>query len=119
MLLTLNALALLMLSGMSDLLVTTRLELAGVVIVNLLFAAGPSALTGRAARLGAAASLTGYLIAIVSWIVLAFGCGIEYFNPRCDAVVLPVIRISIILGLASLLVGRTIDWIVRAVLDRH
>src|SRR5262249_43104979 len=82
-LLTLNAVALLLLSGMSDLHVTTRLELAGVVVVNLLFVAGPSALTGRAARLGAAASLTGYVTAIVSWIVLALGCGIEYFNARC------------------------------------
>lgn len=109
----LNVVALAMLGGMSDLGVATRLELVVVMCLNLACLASRASLAGGAARVGAAASLTGYLAAVALWIVLAIGCGIEYFNPRCDAVVMPLIWLAVALGLGSLPVGRLIDVIGR------
>jgi len=103
-----------MLGGMSDLEVATRAELGVVVGLNLACLAGRTALRTGIARVGATASLTGYLAAASLWLVLAIGCGIEYFNPRCDAVVTPMITIAIVLGLASFPVGRLIEWTTHA-----
>jgi hypothetical protein len=74
-----------------------------------------SALT-RPARWGATVSLVGYLSAVAAWLLLALSCGIQYFNPRCDAIVDPIIMIALGLGFASLPVGRTIGLVLRSTL---
>jgi len=68
----------------------------------------------RPARWGAAASVSGYLSAVALWLVLVMACGIEYFNPRCDAVVTPAITVAVVLGLASLPIGRVIGLVARS-----
>ena len=55
---------------------------------------------------GACASLAGYVGAVVSWLVMAVGCGIEYYNARCDAVATPLITIFVIVSLNGLPLGR-------------
>jgi hypothetical protein len=47
------------------------------------------------------------------WLVLAVGCGIEYCNARCDAVVAPCITISVIVSLVGLPVGRACGALVK------
>ncbi|HEV2986503.1 MAG TPA: hypothetical protein VGX46_19035 [Vicinamibacterales bacterium] len=110
----LNVFALFMLSGMSDLAGATRVEIAVVVVINLGCLLGRTALMNRPARWGATVSLVGYLSAVAAWLVLALGCGIEYFNARCDAIVDPLIMISLGLGFAALSIGRTIGLVVRS-----
>lgn len=117
-----NALTLVLLAGMSDLELALRLKAAALVALNLFALASRSALTARAARVGAIAALTGNVAAITLWFVLAIGCGIEYFNPRCDAVVVPLLTIAVGVGLSSLLVGRGVavigHWRSRHLLNR-
>jgi len=43
---------------------------------------------------------------VVSWLVLAVGCGIEYYNARCDAVVAPLITTFVVVSLTALPAGR-------------
>jgi hypothetical protein len=101
-----DALALLMLAAMSDLEPSTRLLVAGIILANLLLLVGARALATRPARWGAAGSLAGYAGAVSFWLILALGCGIEYYKAGCDAVVTPLITASVVLGLASLPAGR-------------
>jgi hypothetical protein len=101
-----NGAAALLLLAMRDLDSTTRLLVGAALAVNLVLLIGRSALLTRPARLGAGASLVGYAGTVVSWLVLAFGCGIEYYNARCDAVVTPLIVVFMILSLAGLPTGR-------------
>lgn len=97
-----NALALLLLAGMSDLDVTVRIAAALAIIVNLILASLKSGMAKRAVRMGARYSLLGYAATVVAWFVLAFGCGIEYSNATCDAVVEPAIYAFLIVGVAAL-----------------
>jgi hypothetical protein len=106
MLVAVNGAALLMVSGMSDLAVSTRLATAGVVVLNVTLLIGRRALSTRPARWGVMASLGGYVGAVVFWLVTALGCGIEYVNTRCDAVVMPVLAAAVALSLAGLPLGR-------------
>ena len=101
-----NGAALLMVSGMSDLAVSTRLAIAAVVALNVALLIGRRALSTRPARWGARASLGGYAGAVVFWVITALGCGIEYVNTRCDAVVTPVLAAAVALSLAGLPLGR-------------
>lgn len=110
---TLNGLAMLMLSGMSDLAGSTRVLVAMILAVNLLLLVGRNALATRPARWGAIASLAGYAGTVGFWLVMALGCGIEYFNARCDAVVTPLIATAVIVSLAGLPAGRFGDLFVR------
>ena len=110
---TLNGLAMLMLAGMSDLAGSTRLSVAAVVGVNLLLLVDRQALATRPARWGAGASLVGYTGTVVFWLVMALGCGIEYVNPRCDAVVTPLIAAAVVVSLAGVPVGRVGGFFVR------
>jgi hypothetical protein len=110
----LNVFALFMLSGMSDLAGAIRVEIAVVVVINLGCLLGRTALMNRPARWGATVSLVGYLSAVAAWLVLALGCGIEYFNARCDAIVDPLIMLSLGLGFAAPAIGRTIGLVVRS-----
>ena len=112
-LLGLNVFALLMLSGMSDLAVATRVEVAAVVAANLVCLGGTAPLESRPAWWGAAASVIGYLGAAAMWLVLVMACGIEYFNARCDAFVDPAIAVALVFGLASLPIGRVIGLVAR------
>jgi len=108
----LNGLALLMLAGMSDLEIPTRIAFAAAVALNLACLVGPRALSSRAARAGAVAALAGDAAAVGLWLVLALGCGIEYFNPRCDALVTPLIEGAVGVALASLPIGRVAGLLV-------
>ena len=101
-----NGVAILMLSGMSDLAVSTRLVIAAVVAVNLMLLIGQRALTTRPAAWAAIASLGGYVGVVVFWLIMALGCGIEYFNSKCDAVVTPFIAASVVVSLGALPIGR-------------
>jgi hypothetical protein len=112
-LLTVDALALLMLGGMVDLAAAARIELAAVIALNLLLLLRPESLVSRAAQVGATAALTGSVAAVALWCVLALGCGIEYFNPRCDAIVLTLIKMAVILALASLPCGQLVAVVSR------
>ena len=101
-----NGAAGLLLLAMTDLDSSVRLLVSAALTVNVLLLIGKRALLTRPARLGARVSLAGYAGTVVSWLVLALGCGIEYYNARCDAVVTPLIATSVIVGLLSLPVGR-------------
>lgn len=103
---TINGAGMLLLAGMSDLEGSTRLLVAVALAFNLLLLIGTHALLTRAARWGGWASLAGYAGTVGFWLVMALGCGIEYFNPRCDAVVTPLITIALAVGLGALPVGR-------------
>ena len=102
----LNGVAMLMLTGMSDLELRTRVLVAVAMAINVLLLIGKDALATRPARWGAVASMAGYAGAVGFWFVLALGCGIEYFNPRCDAVVTPLIMIAVVMSLGALPAGR-------------
>jgi hypothetical protein len=101
-----NGAAGLLLLGMTDLDVSMRMLVAAALVVNVLLLIGRRALLKRPAWLGACAYLAGYAGTVVSWLVLALGCGIEYYNARCDAVVAPLITICVIVSLTGLPVGR-------------
>src|SRR5262249_37690532 len=101
-----NGVAILMLSGMSDLAVSTRLLIGAVVALNLTLLIGRRALSTGPARWGAMASLGGYVGAVMFWLIMALGCGIEYVNTRCDAAVTPVLAAAVVLSLAGLPLGR-------------
>jgi hypothetical protein len=98
--------ALALLALMRDLDSSMRLLAAAAVVVNLILLVGRRALLQRPARLGAWASLAGYAGTVVSWLVLAVGCGIEYYNARCDAVVTPLITTFVIVSVTGLPAGR-------------
>jgi hypothetical protein len=98
--------ALLMLAAMSDLEPSTRLLVAAMIVANLLLLFGARALATRPAQWGAAGSLAGYAGAVGFWLILALGCGIEYYKAGCDRVVTPLISASVVLGLASLPAGK-------------
>ena len=103
-----NGVALLLLAGMSDLETTTRLAVAAVIALNLLLLFGTSALATGAARVGAKVSFAGYILTVATWLVLALGCGIEYYNARCDAVVQPLIFVCAVIAVVSFPLGRAI-----------
>ena len=90
-----NGVAILMVLGMSDLAVATRLVIGAIVAVNITLFIGRRALSARPALWGATASLGGYIGAAVFWLITALGCGIEYVNTRCDAVVTPVLAAAL------------------------
>jgi hypothetical protein len=117
-LLFLNACAAGLVLAMSDLgLVTKELVLAAIFLnVLLLFWKSPA--TSRARSAGGVVSLIGYVGAVAAWLVLAFGCGIEYTNATCSAVVSPIVTAAAVMGLASLPVGYAGDW-VRVVMGRR
>src|SRR5229473_2812107 len=96
----------LLLLAMTDLDWSMRLLVAAALVVNVLLLIGKRALQKRPALLGACASWAGYAGAVVSWLVMAVGCGIEYYNARCDAVVTPLIATFVIVSLIGLPVGR-------------
>jgi len=106
LLIAVSGAALALLVAMRDLDSSMRLFAAGAVVVNLILLVGRRALLKRPARLGAPASLAGYAGTVVSWLVLAVGCGIEYYNARCDAVVAPLITTFVIVSLTALPAGR-------------
>ena len=86
-----NGAAGLLLLAMTDRDSSMRLLVVTVLAVNVLLLIGKRALLRRPARLGACLSVAGYAGTVVSWLVMAIGCGIEYSNARCDAVVTPLI----------------------------
>ena len=104
-----NGFALLLLAGMSDLEPSMRLGVAGVVVFNLALLIGKDGLVPLCARVGARLSLVGFAGTVGSWLLLALGCGIEYYNARCDAIVTPLIVAFVILTLVSLPIGRAIS----------
>jgi hypothetical protein len=106
LLLAVNGAAALLLLGMTDLDSSIRLLVAAVLAINVLLLIGKTALLKRSAQLGASASLVGYVGTVGSWLVMAIGCGIEYYNARCDAVVTPLLTTFVIVSLAGLPVGR-------------
>jgi hypothetical protein len=67
----------LLLAGMTDVDSSKRLLIGAVLVGNVLLLLGKRALAKTPARLGASASPIGYAGAIISWLVLALGCGIE------------------------------------------
>ena len=109
-----NGAAGLLLLGMTDFDASTRILVAAVIALNLLLLIGERALLKRPARFGARASLAGYAGTVVSWLVLAIGCGIEYYNARCDAVVTPLVTAAVIVSLVSLPIGRIFGLFVKA-----
>ncbi len=113
LLVAVNSAAGLLLLGMTDLESSMRLLAAAALVVNVLLLIGKGALLKRPAWLGARASLAGYAGTVVSWLVMAVGCGIEYYNARCDAVVTPLITTCVIVSLISLPVGRICGVFVR------
>jgi hypothetical protein len=68
----------------------------------------------RPAQLGGWSSLAGYAGTVVSWLVMALGCGIEYYNARCDAVVTPLIAACVIVSVMGLPVGRLCGFFVKS-----
>ena len=104
----------LLLAGMTDVVSSWRLLIGAALVGNVLLLLGKRALVKTPARLGASASLIGYAGAVISWLVLAFGCGIEYYNATCDAFVTPLITTCVILGLVGLPVGRICGAFVKA-----
>jgi hypothetical protein len=104
----------LLLTGMTDVASSRRLLIGAVLVGNVLLLVGKRALAKKPARLGASASLIGYAGAVISWLVQAFGCGIEYYNATCDAFVTPLITACVILGLVGLPIGRICGAFVKA-----
>ena len=113
LLIAVNSAAGLLLLGMTDFDSSTRIIAAAVIALNVLLIVGKRALLTRPARFGARASLAGYAGTVVSWLVLAIGCGIEYYNARCDAVVTPLIMAAVIVSLVSLPIGRIFGLFVK------
>ena len=113
LLVAVNAVAGMMLLAMTDLDSSTRLLVAAALVVNVLLLIGRGALLKRPAWLGACASLAGYAGTVVSWLVMATGCGIEYYNAGCDAVVTPFLWTCVIVSLIGLPVGRICSVFVR------
>jgi hypothetical protein len=113
LLIAVNGAALTLLWAMTDLESSTRAGVAAAIVVNILLLIGKRALGKRPAQLGAWASLAGYAGTVGSWLVLALGCGIEYFNARCDQVVTPLITASVIVSLVGLPVGRICALLVK------
>ena len=105
-LVSVNGAAMPLVAAMSDLTVSTRLTIVAVAALNVALLIGQRALLTRPARWGAMASLAGYAGTVVFWLVLALGCGIEYFNQQCDAVVTPLIAAAVIVSLIALPIGR-------------
>jgi hypothetical protein len=99
---------------MTDFDASTRIFAAAVIALNVLLLVGERALLTRPARLGARASFAGYACTVISWLVLAIGCGIEYYNARCDAVVTPLVTAGVIVSLVSLPIGRICGLFVRS-----
>jgi hypothetical protein len=106
LLVAVNGAAGLLLLVMTDLDSSMRLLVAAALVVNVLLLIGKRALLTRSAWLGACASLAGYAGTVVSWLVMAVGCAIEYYNARCDAVVTPLITTCVIVSVIGLPVGR-------------
>ena len=109
----LNGVAMLMLTGMADLELPTRVLVAAAMAINLLLLIGKDALATWPARWGAVASLASYAGTVGFWLVLALGCGIEYFNRRCDAVITPLIVIAVVISLSALPAGKLGGLLVR------
>ena len=96
-------------AGVSVTLTEGRYSLAA----NLAALVGREALGAAPARWGARLSLVGYGSTVGFWLVSAVGCGIEYVNTTCDAIVTPLMYASPIVGLASLPIGRVASVAVR------
>ena len=114
LLVAVNGAAGLLLLAMTDLDSSVRLLVAAGLGVNVLLLVGERALLKRPAKLGAWASLVGYAATVVSWLVLAVGCGIEYYNARCDAMVTPLIGACVIVSVSGLPVGRICGLFVKS-----
>lgn len=108
-LLAINGAAGLLLLMMSDLDASTRLPVAGALAVNVVLLIGRGAQWKGPARAGAYFSLAGYVGVVMLWLVLAIGCGIEYYSPRCDAVVTPLLEACVAVSLVALPAGRACD----------
>jgi hypothetical protein len=111
-LLFLNACAAGLVLAMSDLgMVTKELVLAAIVL-NVLFLFWKSPATSRARQAGGVLSLIGYVGAVATWLILAFGCGIEYSNATCSALVSPLVTVAAVIGLASFPVGCAGEFVI-------